>query len=1451
MKKLSGVLALLLLAWPLLGQTNLPIRLALVAESADAAPAVDLLTAQLSGDNRVQLLERDEIARVYHEQSMSAANRDDIKLGRILGADGLLLLQTTPPPHVVHPITSSGGQPCGTLTIRLIAVKPGVILADSDFSWPLTNATQWAQSAIPYLDFFFTKLAISADDAIPLSVVNLHSAIQSADALDTEHQLKLLAIQRLSQEPQFFILERQKMDLLSEEKDLKSDETPFWDGSYLLDGIVDQNGYSQDTLTIDAKLTPSKGGIPLSFEVSGSRTNLAEVINALALKVDALLKVNPTVKQWDAASEASQYFNEANWALKWGIYREAEAAADSAWALGKQDLDCALVRVKAYVEDTSSHVEKFALGGNCQRGVIYISPEESGAQVKEDVDYVAASSLVTKFKKKLDEIDYSAMNSPPDPNNIDSALQTLGMFIQISRSSVGRTLQNNPEWYDLGISDLIVASEVLRNFIFFPASQMAVSDKLADLRASARSAATLISRFPAPLRSGFEENPADIFDCEVRWGCFWQETPEDEIEFYHLLMGDTRFPNFHEGLWFRPADIPRLAAWNDADRMRLDTVWRNFQEELASSTNAVFRVENRALQLCDATNAEKAFIAVTNFYETLFQVRFSLVTNHIDWPIGQLTEAIGADCSPAGEDGGVFNLEYEETPQRTALEKLCADYSVKLRAVDDECHKVFKEQTNTVIFEEQKQYLIAKKPFDSGQSAQYFAQLFIIGFHDYSKAQATEIKPLLEGYKTDLNEQIKNLSRTEPGWQRIGVLQISQVQRQVDDILNPRSQPAIALQPKIVKIEVSATLATNQPETVTNVTVVDKSFIIPAGRLIDLDSSKKIDPQSLVTVTAHHWFDGKLLLNFDYNAQIYLLDGGRITGAYLQAGAGIAILNPATGEWQVVACPDAGFLSQNLFYHRSALLNGRLFSCDDNQIREYDFAMKQWHPLKISDGNKYEIFAINGHLYAANGSIIFEITDDGTGTRILASTRRRPAVSALDNLDSFGTPTLFAGTNQILQACVGGTIYRWDQNDWRVKDKLPYSDIQPQTFPPGLLLRARRSGRGGDFADGLFRYQKGALNLCLWQKFHYLNDGHTYLPVPDTQAPPSLWQMPSKFIFSSMAATLGQSNLYLLADARTNADHAYNAELFCFSDDLPFPRKLFLKFDSNDVPPPLANLDPTKPQIFPSFSQSWITSVNGKLFVGLEYPRDFGRPSNLGSGMDKTAIWQLPLPALASSMSSQRQAQLAQLAQEKAAEKKACDDFLAQFDRNHNGTIDPDEKEEAVDNPAFIKPELDKIDTNHDGWLEAGELVYFDANHNQILDPKEQAGVDIAQHLLAIRLMNKYDLSGKGYLTPGEFSDLQKLLESNDAASHFMFPYRVYDVRQNVDVQYVENFLKGLTSQSFDLPGAVNAKIARALSPAGAMPSGPGVGEFYKSNREQIFKLEVEYYWQNSHGHSN
>jgi len=71
-------------------QSNLaPPRLAILAIDPVLGDANDVLTAVFSKRQGVVLLERAQIEKVYREQQLSVANQDLIKLGQVLGADGL------------------------------------------------------------------------------------------------------------------------------------------------------------------------------------------------------------------------------------------------------------------------------------------------------------------------------------------------------------------------------------------------------------------------------------------------------------------------------------------------------------------------------------------------------------------------------------------------------------------------------------------------------------------------------------------------------------------------------------------------------------------------------------------------------------------------------------------------------------------------------------------------------------------------------------------------------------------------------------------------------------------------------------------------------------------------------------------------------------------------------------------------------------------------------------------------------------------------------------------------------------------------------------------------------------------------------------------------------------------------------------------------------------------
>ena len=1253
MKNLSGALVIIILATRLLAQSNTPVRLALIAETEEASAASDVLTAQLSGNPKLHLLERNEIEKVYREQALSAGDKDYLKLGRILGADGLLLFDVVRTPQATN------------LTARLIAVKPGVVLMNESFPWPLKDMTGWTPIFASHLNPFLPKLSVLAKDAIPISIVNLRSSVQSAEAQETERQLKLLIIQRLSQEPRFFVLERQRMQLLGGEKELKADESAFWNGSYLLEGVADQSGYSRETITINARLTPPKGGAPLQFDISGNRTNLAEVINRLVVKVVELLKAGSGSKEWNAADEAQQYFAEAQWALSWGLLAEAQAAVDAAWALGKNDRPCAVLRITT-----------------CIRKV--------PAVVAANVNILSTGWRGFRFVH---------INDAPDPKDCDAALEALRHYEEFSRTMLaGRkaaNLQSNeflPDWYQLGINVLNSASGVLWHFSNFPGSQEPVREKLAELRAMSRSVAKLITNMPMSHGGKYEGksfpsarqffNIADfmddlaIFECTVKWGCFWQDRPEDGIALYRELMTAPPFCCGMGGLWTGELDFPRLAAWNPEDEKRIPTVWRSFIDELSASTNVFFRMEAKALACADArtdawlekqrnlysreryppseadhkwkASRKELWDFISTNYEAIVACNENLPLHN--WGMNSLFDSSG---------------EYDASEDQDRFRRIQLNY---LETINSRR----KHEADKLSFARQLKFLKENKPYE------YFEFVNLFQSRNYSTDQALEILPLLAAYKSNLVAKSQSGSGMEKAESRSAVAQVGFLENDVNRLLHPPA-PQPQLQPKGQAPRPSAVAnavaaAPPEPIAATNIAVIKKFHAIP---LDGLPGNEIEFPK----ITAHQWFEGKLLLDFEYTTFIYKFDEKGKWNSTRGAGfPAIAIFDLATEQWNVVSCPEVGYEDKNNFYHRSVLLRGELFSCESKQIKKYDFQKRQWQVLDISDGNNYELFAIHGHLYAANSDAIFEITDNGKATRLLTSTRRHPPISVLDT-QPLGVPILFSGSNHSLRAIIGNKIFTWMDSDWH-EDYASPSLGALELFDDGVVFRSVPDAFLGerDKPSCLSWLTASAAqpDLCFISEppaeNNFTPPGFSRTANIKTPTAKPFWTLPSDLALANVTVGLHESDLYLLVDHShvekiSNDQHVlvqenilpqdgYHAALLCFSSNLPSPQKLFLKFDSTAGCPPVTGIRPSSWQMRPAVPPAWMLFTTNLLVLGLESPRNPvtpNGPADKHAGHDyKTGVWMIPLGQVESVVTTQKQIQLEQkrktMPQRKAAE---------------------------------------------------------------------------------------------------------------------------------------------------------------------------------------------------------
>lgn len=1256
MRPLAVILGLLF-ATHAHAQNAAPARLAILSEnqSQSGAIAADVLTTQLSSNPQLHLLERDEIARVYREQALSKGNKDYLQTGKVLGADGLLLV------NAVEKVRESTN-----ITVRFVAIKPGVILADEVYGWPGAEAENWSRLVAKRVAPLVPKLTVLPKDAVPISVVGFHSPNKSVEAQDTELQLQLLTIERFTREPQVFALERRKMQALVEEKDLKGDGSSFWSGAYLFEAAIDQAGYSPETITVNASLTPASGGTPLQIELSGSRTNLPAIVNDLVSRAIEMLKVKPTAKPWNAADEAAQYFDEAGWQLKWKSFGPAQEAAESAWAMGKQDVACGVLRVSSAVGLVSSHLTRFENLEASEPVSFRFKPNPG----KNDEGSLPVGTVYeTEEHGGTRTIRYVTVYSAPERENIERAARMLGVYEELSKRFSPSVMTvasvksgwKNSDWYNAGVDGVAAASEVLENFHLVPRLAEKEADGLADLRAHVRAVAEWIENAPAVHASYYITNQIanhdalanlfdsakNIFSCTLTNGAFWSENPDATIATYRRLMSTPVYAYIHQDLWFRELQQPRLVTWPSNDTAQLSAIWKGFVRELDSSTNLLWRLEAKAFALADAPSEAETGVAFTNLFTALIDNGPTLAANpvevlYMDWWTGALMRRFETGMvTPFGEAlAHVYHSRYET--QLGAFDREYWDKTIPAFAAANKPAPVFLAST---VFEEQKNYLKENRPF----TIREFAKVF--GDHNYSKEQAEELLPLIRSYRASLLESMKGKGGQDRAQLQIGNFNLDTLESQVTKILKPSAGPTVAQNtpqhpitmarppqspyshafiPEQRPAIMRSNSARTEAEVITNVFTVTKFLPIPLELLANYATNS-------ACILAHQWIDNKLVLDFQYSAWVATVDGnGKTNGSRNIKPNGVAILDPDSERWRVAPYPVNSADSNNRFelhnYYSTTLFNGDIYLSFDGKFWVCDKG-NQWHALPISDGNNYQLFNVNGHLYATDRTIIFEVTDGGKSTKLLASSRRRPAKTALDSLEFDVAPVLFPGPGNSLRTSVAGHLFSWAGANWTSVGQLPMTraaEIQPE----GVLFR----GAGRDY----HMIESYVLNSSSTPEVLFDNGGamRTYgaLRLQQQQREAEtvsggVWQT-SENISSVPQATRG-SDLYMLLNHSTVQNVVSNHVILrrkivpeggCHAKLLHFVRgqaqskPQFLLFDAKDACPPVgAERGAFTPGVQ---SGEWILFASKWLLFGSENP--IGVPTGTARMTCPPGVWVCP-----------------------------------------------------------------------------------------------------------------------------------------------------------------------------------------------------------------------------------
>ncbi|MEO6053074.1 MAG: hypothetical protein ABIP97_03595 [Chthoniobacterales bacterium] len=306
-----------------------------VLSSSNLQDAETTLVTALSSQPGVEVLERSKIDAIIREKGLAtliASPQSVCEAGRLLGADSLIVLEQ-----------SAVGQP---LFSRLIAVEPSVVIDVEKSTWPIGDQTGWAK----FLALRFAKgirnLPKDSQSRALVSITGIRSTTSGATAAQTERECSLLIAHALVRLPGIFVLDRTRLRESDWEKQISGNlNNSYWSGEWLFDGNVT---FAENRLLFNGRLQSAKGVVK-NFQAEAADASL--LADEIAKKIAENLQLPST--GIISELETTQYQAEAEWALKWKQYDQAERAADASWILGNHTESVAMLRIlAAAVADT-------------------------------------------------------------------------------------------------------------------------------------------------------------------------------------------------------------------------------------------------------------------------------------------------------------------------------------------------------------------------------------------------------------------------------------------------------------------------------------------------------------------------------------------------------------------------------------------------------------------------------------------------------------------------------------------------------------------------------------------------------------------------------------------------------------------------------------------------------------------------------------------------------------------------------------------------------------------------------------------------------------------------------------------------------------------------------------------------------------------------------------------
>ena len=156
--------------------------------------------------------------------------------------------------------------------------------------------------------------------------------------------------------------------------------------------------------------------------------------------------------------------------------------------------------------------------------------------------------------------------------------------------------------------------------------------------------------------------------------------------------------------------------------------------------------------------------------------------------------------------------------------------------------------------------------------------------------------------------------------------------------------------------------------------------------------------------------------------------------------------------------PDIAGVRSFEVYH------GWVYVSSADTLKRYSLRDKSWEDLPVPVHGHGRFTIIGERLLVSTDDSILELGPDGKEAHILASSRRRPAVTALDLVEAYDSAPLTPGPQGALLAWLGGRWYEQsgDAKDWKALDSWsPIAGAARAVYDDGVIVTVPSSSSEG------------------------------------------------------------------------------------------------------------------------------------------------------------------------------------------------------------------------------------------------------------------------------------------------------------------------------------------------------------------------------------------------------